>query len=403
MSSIWDKMSLNDRIVACHVDISNNGQFASLSGLVYVGDVKLDDDIVTAATDGRNVIYAPSFIQPLSRKQLRFLVLHESLHKALHHCTAYKSLCEKYPMLCNQAMDYVVNGTIEETDPQHTFIEHPTAIPPLLDKKYYGWSFVEVLQDLIKQCEEAGGDPTAGDGEGDGAGGVLDKHIQGKLADAIKAKNEQEISDALHQGKMLAKRIQERGLGKGGSPLDRLTQKRDTNWREHLREFVTQLCEGDDYSRFAPPNKRLLPQGILMPSHFSESTGELVVACDTSGSMYGLYGTVFGEIARICENVKPDQVRVLWWECDIEGEQIFKPQDYHRIPEMLQPHGGGGTRLTCVAEYMAEKKIKPKACIVLSDGYIESDYILPDCPILFGVVDNDQFVSNKGKTVRIYS
>jgi predicted metal-dependent peptidase len=398
MSSIWDKMSLNDRIVSCHVDISNNALFATLSGVVYVGDVKLDEAIITAATDGRNVIYAPSFIQPLSRKQLRFLVLHEAMHKALHHCTTYKSLCEKYPALCNQAMDYVVNGTLEETDPQHTFIEHPTSVAPLLDKKYFGWSFVEVLQDLIKECEEAGGDPTAS-----GDGGALDGHILGAVKEALKAKNEQEISDALHQGKMLAKRIQERGTGRSGSALDKLTQKRDTNWRDHLREFVTQLCEGDDYSRFAPPNKRLLPQGILMPSHFSESTGELVVACDTSGSMYGLYGTVFGEIARICENVKPEQVRVLWWECDIEGEQIFKPQDYHRIPEMLQPKGGGGTRLTCVSEYFTQHKLKPKACIVLSDGYIESDYVLPDCPILFGVVDNDHFTSNKGKTVRIYS
>ena len=398
MSSIWDKMSLNDRIIACHVDISNSALFATLSGIVYVGDVKLDEDIRTAATDGRNVIYAPSFIEPLTRKQLRFLVLHESLHKALHHCTSYKNLCEKYPALCNQAMDYVVNGTIEETDPTHLFIDHPTAVAPLLDKKYYGWSFVEVLQDLIKQCEEAGGDPTAG-----GDGGALDGHILGKLAEALEAKTAQEVSEALHQGKMLAKRIADRGTARGGSALDKLTMKRDTNWREHLREFVTQLCEGDDYSRFAPPNKRLLPQGILMPSHFSESTGELVVACDTSGSMMGLYGTVFGEIARICENVKPEQVRVLWWECDIEGEQIFKPQDYHRIPEMLQPKGGGGTRLTCVSEYFTEHKLKPKACIVLSDGYIESDYILPDCPILFGVVDNDHFVSNKGKTVRIYS
>jgi predicted metal-dependent peptidase len=398
MSSVWDKMSLNDRIIACHVDISNSALFATLSGIVYVGDVTLDEDIMTAATDGRNVIYAPSFIQPLTRKQLRFLVLHESLHKALHHCTNYKSLCEKYPMLCNQAMDYVVNGTIEETDPQHIFIEHPTAVAPLLDKKYYGWSFVEVLQDLIKECEESGGDPKAG-----GDGGALDGHILGKLAEALEAKTAQEVSEALHQGKMLAKRIKDRGTGSIGSALDRLTQKRDTNWKEYMRDFITQLCEGDDQSRFAPPNKRLLPQGIIMPSHFSESTGELVVACDTSGSMMGLYPTVFGEIARICENVKPEQVRVLWWECKIEGEQIFKPQDFHRIPELLQPQGGGGTRLTCVSEYMTEHKIKPKAVIILSDGYIESDYILPDFPILFGVVDNDSFTSNKGKTVRIYS
>ena len=399
MSSVWNKMAINDRIIACHVDISNHKDFAVLSGIVYVGDVTLDDDIKTAATDGRNVIYSPTFIQDFTRKQLRFLVLHESLHKSLHHCTAYKSLCEKYPMLCNQAMDYVVNSTIEETDPTHAFVEHPTSVPPLLDKKYFGWSFVEVLQDLIKECEKAGGDPQAG-GEGDGS---FDEHIIGKLAEAIQAKTEGEISDALHQGKMLAKRIKDRGMGSSGGALDRLTQKRDTNWKEHMREFITQLCEGDDYSRFAPPNKRLLPQGILMPSHFSETTGELVIACDASGSMYSILPTVFGEVARICENVQPDSVRVLWWETTIVGEQLFKPHEYSNIANLIRPCGGGGTRLTCVSEYFTEHKLKPKACVVISDGYIESDYILPNVPILFGVVDNDQFTSNKGKTVRIYS
>jgi predicted metal-dependent peptidase len=147
----------------------------------------------------------------------------------------------------------------------------------------------------------------------------------------------------------------------------------------------------------------MLPQGIIMPSHFSESTGELVVACDASGSMWGILPTVFGEIARICENVRPEQVRVLFWEYEIVGEQIFKPQDYDKIADLLKPCGGGGTRLTCVAEYLQANKIKPKATIILSDGYIENDYILPEGPTLFGSVDNDHFVAHTGKTIRIYS
>jgi len=122
-----------------------------LSGVVYVGDVKIDESCETAGTNGRDVWYAPSFIEPMSRKQLRFLVLHESLHKALHHCSTYADLCKKYPRLCNVAMDYVVNGTIEETDPKHEFVEHPTSVPPLLDPKFFGWSFVEVLQHLLRE------------------------------------------------------------------------------------------------------------------------------------------------------------------------------------------------------------------------------------------------------------
>jgi len=402
MSSVWKKMSLNDRIISCHVDISNSPKFAGLSGVVYVGDVKIDESCETAGTNGRDVWYAPSFIEPMSRKQLRFLVLHESLHKALHHCSTYTELCKKYPRLCNVAMDYVVNGTIEETDPQHEFIEHPTSVPPLLDPKFFGWSFVEVLQYLLN--ENGGKDSKEGDGDGKGGGGKpMDTHVIGKLGNGVSAKTEKEITEALHQGKVLQRRLQNRGTGSLGNPIDRLTKKRDTNWRDHLREWATALCEGDDFSRFAPPNKRLLPLGILMPSHFSESTGELIVACDTSGSMGHLYPVVFGEIARICENVLPQSVRVLWWEGSVVGEQVFKQHEYQGIGRLLKPAGGGGTRVSCVAEYIEDNKLKPRGVLYLTDGYIESDYKLPEFPTLFGVVDNDHFVARKGKTVRIYS
>ena len=207
--------------------------------------------------------------------------------------------------------------------------------------------------------------------------------------------------DAKHQGQLLSQKLA--GKGTGGKDLDGIMAKRDTNWREHVRQFITEICEGDEQSRYAPPNKRMLPQGIIMPSHFTESTGELIVACDTSGSMGHLYPTVFGEIARICENVLPGSVRMLWWEFEVVGEQVFKPIDYPNIAKLMKPVGGGGTRVTCVAEHIEKHKLKPKCVIYLTDGYIESDYRLPEFPTLFGAVDNDGFVASRGKTVRIYS
>jgi predicted metal-dependent peptidase len=185
--------------------------------------------------------------------------------------------------------------------------------------------------------------------------------------------------------------------------LDKATQKRDTNWREHMREWITALCEGDDYSRFAPPNKRLLPQGIVMPSHFSEATGELIVATDTSGSMYDILPTVFGEIARICDNVRPDAVRVIWWDSAVCGEQVFKPHEYEKIAGLLKPNGGGGTSPECVVQYITEKKYQPKGIVWLTDGYLDGSNSETGMPALWGVVDNDHFTPPEGKVVRIYS
>jgi predicted metal-dependent peptidase len=399
MSKTWDKLSSPDRVIAVHVDFTNNKDFAGLSGYVYVGDVKFED-IGTAGTDGRDVYYDPAFVAGLNRKQLRYLVAHEALHKALSHCTNYKELSKKYPQLCNMAMDYVVNATIEEIDPNFTFVERIVDPAPLIDVKYQGWSFIEVLQDLLRNTKTININVTAGKG----GHGTLDEHMFDKAAElGSKEANElaRQIDDAGRQGKILADKIA--GKGSRNSALDRATQKRDTNWREHMREWITALCEGDEYSRFAPPNKRLLPLGVIMPSHFSEATGELIVACDTSGSMGGIYPTVFGEIARIAENVNPDSVRVIWWDSDVCGDQVFKPHEFANIASLLKPAGGGGTSPSCVVEYIRSKKYQPKGVVWLTDGYLDGSDGKVDVPALWGVVNNDHFVAPQGKTVRIYS
>jgi predicted metal-dependent peptidase len=402
MSKTWDKLDPHNRIIAVHVDISNNKDFAGLSGVVYVGDVKLTDECPTAGTNGRDVIYNPEFVMGLTRKQLRFVALHEAMHKALQHCTTYEELSNKYPMLTNMAMDYVVNATLFEIDPHFQFIEKTTEPEPLYDAKYERWSFVEVLQDLLKNAKtvNVGGVQYVEGGDG---GQPLDTHEFGKLPmDSKEAKeNGRQIDDALRQGKVLADRLA--GTKSANNPLDRATQKRDTNWREHVREWLVALCEGDDYSRFSPPNKRLLPLGIVMPSHFSESTGELIIACDTSGSMGAIYPTVFGEIARIVENVQPDGVRLLWWDSAVCGDQYFKPHEFANIASLLKPAGGGGTSPECVVQYIRANKYQPKGVVWLTDGYLDGSDSKVDVPALWGVVDNDQFIPPQGKAVRIYS
>ena len=424
MSTTFDRMTAEQRLTAVNVDLANHKTFAIMSGVACVGKNEIVPDVVcsTAGTDGRDCVYGHDFLMGLTRKQLRFVVLHESFHKALRHCSEYIEVSKREPEATNIAMDYVVNAFIEEADPEHQFIEHPTEPKPLLHPKYYGMSFIQVLRDLLKNAKPIP-KPQAGEGEssegGDSLGhqssvgkifvdpdgkpiGVqLDEHQMGELTESELKEADGQIEDAKHQGQILAQKLA--GKGARGGNLDNIMAKRDTNWREHLRNFISEICEGDEQSRFAPPNKRMLAQGIIMPSHFTESTGEIIVACDTSGSMGGLYPTVFGEIARICENVTPESVRVIWWEYEVVGEQVFKPIDYPNIAKLMKPVGGGGTRVSCVAEHIVENKLKPKCVIYLTDGYIESDYKLPEFPTLFGAVDNDSFVASRGKTVRIYS
>lgn len=396
MSSVvsWKRMTLHERMTACAIDIMQHPEFALVGGLLVMGKRELMPEVRTAATDGLNMYFAPEFIEPQTREQLRYIMLHEALHIGLRHCVTYPEVVKKYPQLSNMAMDYVVNGFIEEIDPQRKWAAHPTSVKPLLDPKYFGWSFLEVLHDLKQNPPPEDSEPM--DEHMTGEGSVMDG-----LSDKEVKEIERSIDDAMRQGAIAAQKIA--GKGKGNNPLEKSLHKRDTNWKQHMREFFEQIIAGDEYSRFCPPNKRMLASGFIMPSHFDLATGEVIVACDTSGSMYGVLPVVFGEIAQICTNLKPEKVRVIWWSDGIEGEQVFLPHEYEKIAQLVKPVGGGGTRVSCVAEYIREKQYKPKATIMLTDGYIESNYATPEGQLLWGVVDNDHFVPSKGKAVRIYS
>jgi predicted metal-dependent peptidase len=395
--SIWDSMTPQQRISAVNIDIMNHKDFSTMSGLVMMGDIKIVPDLPTAGTNGVDVFYGESFLPKQTRKQLRFVQLHEALHKALRHCSDYQDIVKKYPQLSNVAMDYVVNALIEQTDPHHEFIEHTIDPKPLLDRKYFDRSFVDVLQDLLREGKNQDGGGQGGAGGGDTP---LDEHFP--TPDDIDAEQlEQDIKDALNHGDMVQKRLA--GKDSAGNPLSGLGVQRDTDWRSHLREFIEQIVTGDEYSRFNPPSRRFLPHDILMPTHFDIAMGELVIACDTSGSMGSVYPVVFGEIANICTQANPDRVRIIWWDTDVCGEQVFVRGQYDQIAKLLKPAGGGGTSPQCVANYLSKHNIKPTAVIWLTDGYLDA------CPVavcvneLWGVVNNDSFKPAHGKVLRIHN
>jgi predicted metal-dependent peptidase len=389
-------MTLSDRLIACHVAALKHPVFCILGGVTQVGKVEITESVETAGTDGTDVYYNPHFIDPMSKKQLLYLIMHEAMHKALHHCTEYKHLEEKYPDLLNQAMDYVVNGTLEHMDSgTEKFLERPTSVPPLVKAEYANMSVPEVLRELLKEQEKnPQGQPQP----------TLDKHthVQKTPANEEDMKEaKQKIDDAVRHGEIVQKQLQSQ-IGGEGSALSGFRESH-TDWRAPLRRFFQEVCEGDENSRFSPPNKRMMPLDILLPSHYAESTGEIVVACDTSGSMTSVLPLVFGEVARICQQAQPASVRVLWWDTKVKSVQVFTAKDYANIAKLQAPRGGGGTTVSCVADYIAANKLKPKATVLISDGYIEAQYRLPPGNVLWGIVDHTSFVPLRGKVLHIRS
>jgi len=394
----FEKMTLNQRIQAANIDCMRHPQYALLSGVICMGKSEVSKTIPTAATNGRDKKYGEAFIQPLNRRQLRYLVLHENFHVALKHCILYKRETKSMPKLANIAQDYVVNALIEELDPEFTFVERPS--PRLLiDRKYFGWSFPQVLNDLLKQGRK---EP---DKDGDGGDGYdfdepLDVHEDPVFDDAEdEQQHSKNVDDANRQGEMLARKLA--GKGKGGRDIFGTAKERTTNYVEAMQDWLVSVCSGDENSRFCPPNKRMLASGYIMPSHFNETVGELILAPDTSGSMSPYYRIIFGEIVRMLAQVRPESVRILWWDNEVCGDQVFKPVDYEQIATLLKPQGGGGTTPQVVVDYILHHKINAKAIVWLTDGYLGCDTPNTPMPSLWGVVENESFVPTHGKLVRI--
>lgn len=383
---MYNDMTPHERVTAVGIDLTRNALFAQLSGVAMVGRIEITDRLPTAATNGRDEYYNPDFVLAQNRKQLRYVRIHENLHKMLKHCVEYKDVCKRYPKLSNVAMDHVINLIIEEIDPNFAWVERPT-VPPLVDAKYKGWGFLRVLRDLLDQGDEGGGE------------GGFDDHLFDELDDDEMEETGRRVDEAGRQGKILAEKLA--GNGKGGGRLDLNATKRTTEWRQHLREFFDTICKGDEHSRFVPPNKRFAPLGILLPSHFSYNKGEIIIAGDTSGSMGPIYPILFGEIAQIAQTVMPDALRVIWWDTSVCGEQLFKPDEYHSIATLMKPRGGGGTTPQCVVKYIAEKQYKPRAVIWLTDGYLDGNNAVVPCAALWGIVDNESFVPPQGKAIHI--
>jgi len=159
-------LTSEQRVTKSHISIMRSKEFCLFAGVLSVGAVKFTDELPTAATNGRDVMYNPKFIDTLNDKQLTFVVLHEALHKVFQHMSLWRKLWKESPMLANMAADYVVNWTIKEADPHGVVTEMPKEC--LFDAKYANMTTKQVY-DLLKQDAE-NGEGMFGKGEGGDAG-----------------------------------------------------------------------------------------------------------------------------------------------------------------------------------------------------------------------------------------
>lgn len=400
MLMIGKQLTAEQRLSKAVVDIMGSPKYVALAGVLMIGSRTVDDKVKTACTNGRDELYGRAFIETLTDAELRFLVLHECYHKLYRHLTTWRHLYEDNAQLANAACDYVINIKLTD-DNSDGFAIMPKV--GLCDAKYRGMDSAQVYKLLKDDQQDSGGGQ--GDGSGDGESGApsgtgLDDHdwegAQGMTAEQTK-ELARDLDEAIRQGALAAGK-----LGSGGDRMfdDLLETKID--WREMLREFIATTCQGNDYSTWKRPNRRFVSSGYYMPSGVSEQVGELVIAIDTSGSIGGRELSKFlGEVKGICDQVKPDVVRLLYWDTEVCADEKYTGVEVENIVQSTKPAGGGGTNVECVPEYMSQHGVKPQAVVVLTDGYLGGSWGQWVCPVLWCIVGNKSARPDVGKYVHV--
>lgn len=378
-------LTAEQRIERCHIELMKHPQFVAYSGILMIGDCKIDDNIPTACTNGRDVKYGRQFVDSLNDADLRGVIIHEAKHKMYRHLLTWKHLQKQDPQRANMACDYVINLEIaDESKISRGFVSLPDGA--LLDEKYRGLNSAEVFA-LLPPQPQSGGGAGFDDHDWEGAEG---------LNDTEKTELAKEIDQAIRQGAILAGKV---GGNVNRAFTDLMSAKVD--WKEALREFVSSVSTGKDDSTWRKPNRRWLQHDIYMPSTVSESMGRVVVAIDTSGSIYGeVLNRFVSEVASVMQNMNPEQVDLLYWDCEVAGHEVYGLNDADRMTSSTQPKGGGGTSPSCITKYMAKHKIDPVCAIILTDGYVGNDWGgVWNCPTLWTITSDVK--SPIGQTIKI--
>jgi len=399
------KLSPEQRIERTHVMLMRDKRFCLFSGLFMIGKTEVVENIPTAATDGVNVKYGRAFIDSLNDKQLAFLILHETMHKAYRHLTVWDKLYKKDPMLANMACDFVINLQIKDYDPDDLVIEMPTddkgEVLGCIDEKYRGMDAAQVFAELQKNPPPTGG---GGGGGGNGESAGFDEHEWGKASEVTPEEAEQiakEIDNALRQGALLAGKMN----GEVSTEIRELLNPK-VNWRDALRDLIKTIAKGRDDSSWRKYNRRFVGSDIYMPTPISIKLGRIVLAQDTSGSVYGEPLVQFmSEVNSIAQETTPEAIDLLYWDTRVASHEVYEGHEVTNLVATTKPRGGGGTSPECIPAYIREKGMIPDCVIILTDGEFyrneAGDWNGVDCPIVWAIIGNKNFTAPRGIVLHI--
>lgn len=325
----------------------------------------------TAATDGKRIWIDEDFFDKLSLPEAVFLLCHEVGHAMWAHLARGKRYLDlgfegkKFdPRLWNIAGDYVINDMLVQANigsmPKMGL--HDT------DRGTHEDLVDDVYRKLYKEEQK---------NPGSVKGDSMDIHIltPSETGDTEWKRACKTAADAA------------KAMGKLPDSLKRFVDQLlnpKVPWQEKLRYHVSRAISRDAHTWARPHRRRLINQGVVLPSYTGFSAGEVVVAIDTSGSISEKELQVFlTELQSILDISKPEAVFVLAIDAELHDvTELTMCDDLAQNQPPLK--GGGGTRFEPAFEWIeTDGPMPPAALIYFTDMYGTFPNEAPAYPVIW--------------------
>ncbi len=350
----------------------------------HLKPVRVDDPSIvnTMATDGSHLYYHPPFVEELDEEEMMFVAAHEVMHDALEHHIRRR---DRDPKKWNMAADYAINGTL---------IEAKIGKMPeggLHDPGYAGMSAEEIYARMPDPPKDGGG---SGNDPGR-CGGVIDgaaPHDEAKQAE-LRAATQIRVRQAANLSKA-------RNAGTLPDYLQRLVDEitaPKVNWADELRRLVARSLSISE-ATWSRPNRRHIHAGLYLPGMMANAIDQLVVAVDTSGSIWSEPETLAAfttEVAAILDDGHVDKIIVIYADAAVRKVEEFQRGDIFKMKAV----GGGGTAFSDTFNWVKENAPDAAAVIYLTDLYVYDFGEQPACPVIWTMWGTAQeFAENSAKT-----
>ena len=380
--------------------------YGSLAG--NLTDV-IDESIPTAATDGTRILWNPTWVATLTEQEVRFVLLHETLHCAHNHFDRLPHTEEG-----NVAGDYAINATLEKI----AGITMPKG--GLRDQRYDDMAEEEILTAIRKQPKpqqgQGQGQPQQGQGQGQpqqGQGqpqqgqpdtGGCGTFITPTAPPAPLGKTPPPTLKEKWERALIGADMARRQAGRGTvsanlqAELDRLTATAKVDWRQETADFVrSAISTRNDWSRSA---RRMALAPVIYPRRKRDGIGLLVVGRDTSGSIDRTLCAEFtAQVNLLCAEVGCEAIVI---DCDTEICAEYRVGHGDEAP--LDAKGGGGTSFDPVFARVAqliEDGEHIAGLVYLTDGDGDVSVTETDYPVLWGVYGGRTAPMPLGRTIAV--